>query len=225
MDNFIGKKNLENGGFSFDAYWILHGTPRGEMLNNGKDDPREFIGYSEWHTYGDTHIKPHPSVPGAKFIKEEVPGCPGCFAYSFLRTGIYEATSSRPGSNYGAITIIMDDMDEEHTKKFARELQKWFKEVILDRFTSVENPNGWLRWTNYAEHALFRGKYDKELKNSIQVLLAPYLSIKKSAEASNETERINSGTQELREEIAKLEQQKQEIERLLAEKRAQLRGL
>ena len=221
MYNYIGKKDLENGGFSFDAYWVLHGTPRGEIINAEANDP--FAGYASWHTGDLKYINPWPSVPGEKFIKEEVPSNPGCFAYSFLRTGIKESTSDRSGSNYGAITIIMDNIDEERTKKFEQELKKWFEKNILSKFTVQGVTDGWNKWQDDAVN-LFEGRYDKELKDSIQVLLAPYLSIQKSSDVSK-TESLNLGTQRLLEEIAKLEQQKQEIERLLAEKRAQLQGL
>ena len=220
MDNFIGLDLEKN---RCDAFWIIHGTPRGQQANYSKQEPN-------WNGYigpfhGDKYIQPWPSKPGEKFIKESLQGA---VAYTFLRTGIYESTSDRPGSNYGAITIIMDDMDEKKLKKFEQELKKWFEENILKKYTHNYR-DGWLKWDETAI-SLFSGNYDKQLKNSIQSLIKPYISNQNtvSNEKSSDvvkTDKLNAGTQKLKEEIAKLERQKQEIERQLAEKYAQLESV
>jgi hypothetical protein len=220
MDNFINRQ-----GNHFDAYWIIHGTPQGLESNSTNNDPVEFVSYANFHRGGDTHID-FPSKPGEKFIKETLVS--GAVAYTFLHTGIRQITSDRDGSNYGAITIIMDDMSEKDSKKFEGELKNWFTKNILDIFTYKYN-DGWLKWNDKAG-GLFRGNYDKQLKNSIQSIIEPYISnqntdSKEKTGDSVKTDRINAGIQKLKEEIAKLEQQKQEIERKLAEKYTQLKNM
>ena len=220
MDNFINRK-----GNSYDAYWVVHGTPQGAESNSANNAPVELVRYANFHKGGDTHID-FPSKPGEKFIKEKLPS--GAVAYTFLRTGIYQITSNREGSNYGAITIFMDEIDKKHDREFEQKLKTWFTENILKNFTYKQGDD-WLKWNNNARD-LFRGDYDKQLKSSIQLLIQPYLSNQNfvSDEKTSDTvktDKLNAGIQKLKEEIAKLEQQKQEIERQIAEKRAQLQGM
>ena len=213
MDNFIGKH-----GNHFDAYWIIHGTPQGLEQNSSRNDPGEFVSYANFHKGGDTHIE-FPSKPGEKFIKEKLPS--GAIAYTFIHTGIHQITSDREGSNYGAITVIMDDMDEKHSKNFEQELKKWFEKNILKKFTFDENNgSGWIKWNGNAR-GLFRGDYDKQLKDSLESILKPYLEAQKSANMTK-TDKFNEGIQQLKQEIAKLEQKKRYIETQLAEKYAKL---
>lgn len=224
MDNFIGKQDRGGGVISFDAYWVVHGTPQGQEANIARDDPIEYTGYADFHK-SNGPIQPWPSVPGEKFIKEKLQHG---IAYTFLRTGIRQVTNDRPGSNYGAITVIMDDMDETHTKKFEQDLKEWFEKNILVKFTYAVG-NGWIKW-NEDSHRLFKGDYDKQLKDSLQSVLKPYLSnqnINSNQKDSNtdKTNKYNKGTQKLREEIARLEQEKKNIEKQLAEKYAQLENM
>ena len=225
MDNFIGRKELGNGRISFDAYWVIHGTPLGQQFNVSNTDPKEYITYvSNFHS-DNGPIQPHPSIPGETFIKKKLEHG---VAYTFLRTGIYEYGSIRPGSNYGAITVVMDEMDESHTKKFEQDLKEWFEKNILAKFTYAYKGD-WLRWDAKADR-LFRGDYDKQLKDSLQSVLKPYLSnenIDSNQKDSNrgKTDKFNEVSQKLKEEIAILEQEKKNIEKQLAEKYAQLENM
>lgn len=85
--------------------------------------------------------------------------------------------------------------------------------------------NGWLKWNNKAT-ALFDGRYDKQLKDSLQSLIKPFLSNQNTT--SNEPaetpkkHQFNTARRKLETEIAFLEQQKQEIEKQLKQKYAQL---
>ena len=213
MDNFIGRD-----GNHFDAYWIIHGTPQGSENNAAPNDPVMFVSYADFHKARDTHIS-SPSKPGEKFIKEEIQGA---VAYTFVRTGIKQITSGRDGSNYGAITVIMDDINDSDSKKFEQELKKWFYKNVLDKFTYPQDKDGWLKW-NVDARDLFNGAYDKQLKDSIHSVIRPYLTV--SAQKNNNAdnaEKLNSGTQRLKEEIAKLERAKRDIEQQLAQKYAEL---
>lgn len=217
-DNFIGRD-----GNHFDAYWIIHGTPQGLENNAARNDPAVFVSYADFHRSGDTHIS-FPSKPGEKFIKEEILGG-GAVAYTFVRTGIRQITSDRDGSNYGAITVIMDDINDNDAKKLEQELKKWFYKNILDKFTYPTGVDDWLKWNDDAR-GLFKGAYDKQLKDSIYSVIRPYLtmSAQKYNNAGN-TEKFNVGTQRLKEEIAKLEQAKRDIEQQLAQKYAELENV
>lgn len=225
MDNFIGRKELGNNRISFDAYWVIHGTPLGHKYNVSETDPNEYIRYvSDFHSDKGL-IQPWPSIPGETFIKKKLKDG---VAYTFLRTGIYEYSSTRPGSNYGAVTVIMDDMDESYTKKFEQDLKTWFEKNILAKFTYTYGDD-WLRWDEQATR-LFHGDYDKQLKDSLQSVLKPYLSnqnIDSNQKGSNrgKTDKFNEASQKLREEIARLEQEKKNIEKQLAEKYAQLENM
>ena len=83
---------------------IIHGCPHGQQSNAAKDDPIEFVRYTDSFHNGDGRRIDSPSSPGTKFIKEILPS--GTLAYTFVRTGIHEAESGRPGSNYGAVTLF-----------------------------------------------------------------------------------------------------------------------
>ena len=210
MDNFINRQ-----GNSFKAYWILHGTPRGVKNNASIGDPDIFVDYADFHKGSDSHIE-FPSKPGEKFIKEQI--YEGCFAYTVVHTGIHEITSDRAGSNYGAITIITEDINGQNLKNFERDLKKWFKENILDKFTYQE-VESWIKWNTNATE-LFDGKYDKDLNLSITSLIKPYLE--KSAQKSNnqhdKTKEFNEAKQQLQNDIKELEEQ-------LRQKREELQKL
>jgi flagellar capping protein FliD len=218
MDNFIGKN-----GNSFEAYWVIHGCPQGHEANYALNDPPVLTAYANFHKTGDTHIK-SPSAPGEKFIKEKLPGLVDGIAYTFVRTGIYGIQSDRPGSNYGAITIIMDDMDENSVKKFEQDLKEWFYTNVLNRFT-YEVGGGKLKWTEDARK-LFRGNHDKQLKGSIESVIKPYLEIiAQQSHDTNKTGTYTAARQQLEKEIADLEQTKARIEQQLAQKYAELENM
>ena len=219
--NYIGA--TENW---FDAYWIVHGNPSGWQANGS--DYTSYVNFHDGRKPAQYGI-PWPVEPGEKFIHEEVPDHPGCFAYTFMRTGIYEMYGERPGTNYGAITVIMDKIDEKNLEKFKQDLEKWFTENILNKFTYRHSGPGWLKWNSDATR-LFNGDYNEQLKDSLQLVLEPYFLNQRTnsnQKGSNrdKTDKFNEAAQKLREEIARLEQEKKNIEKQLAEKYAQLENM
>lgn len=219
MYNFIGKN-----GDSFEAYWVIHGHPRGEEDNTDRTDPPVFRQYlSKFHTPESTLDY---TTPGETFIKKEVPGLTGGFAYTFARTGIYGNQGDRPGTNYGAVTVIMDDMDEKSTEQFENDLKEWFIVNILNKFT-YKHPGkvGWRKWDMNADK-LFKGAYDEKLKNSIESVIKPYLEI--TALKSGNTKDIDKykvATERLQAEIERLEQQRDDLNRQIAKKRRELANM
>lgn len=217
--NFIGRK-----GNQCQAYWVIHGCPRGHKTNiKNVQEQAPFARYVNYHSAGDTHIE-FPSKPGEKFIKEPAPDL-GCFAYTFVRTGIYEYGSARAGSNYGAITIYMDEISDKNWEKLQPELKEWFERNILDFYTTG-NKDGWLQWNCHAADTLFKGVYDKQLHDLMCDLLQPYLdnSVQKS-DNDNKVDTLKDATQRLKQQMAELEKQEQEIKLKKQEIKRQLQQL
>ena len=194
---------------------IIHGCPAGQQSNATNTDPAEFRSYADFHR-GDSRYIESPSKPGAKFIKEILPS--GHLAYTFVRTGVFEAVSSRPGSNYAAITLFLPkDVKIQNEDEFKQTLKQWFEINILNNFTR-DIGGGWLKWTRDAEYYIFKNKLDAQIGESLKQLL-PYLSTGEQTRAPKATVKdFDDATQKLQEEIHALEQQ-------LAAKRAELEKL
>ena len=195
---------------------IIHGCPAGQQSNATNTDPAEFRSYADFHR-GDSKYVESPSKPGAKFIKEILPS--GHLAYTFVRTGVFEAVSSRPGSNYAAITLFLPgDVKIQNEEEFKQTLKQWFEINILNNFTR-DIGGGWLKWTRDAEYYIFRNNLDAQIGESLVKQFLPYLSTPEQANTSKATVKdFDDATQKLQAEIHALEQQ-------LAAKRAELERL
>lgn len=204
------------------VHFIIHGCPSGQQSTATNADPAEFRAYADFHTGNGKHID-FPSKPGEKFIKETLKS--GSLAYTFVRTGVYEANSSRPGSNYAAITLFFDDKTRiSNEKEFLQQLKQWFEINVLNRFT-VDLNGDWKQWTNDADYYVFRNKMDAQFSQSLMQLLTPYVSTTKNTTNDAKTDALNNVTKKLRDEIQNLEQAKQEIQQKLEQKYTELKNL
>ena len=205
------------------VYFIIHGCPSGQQSTATKDDPAEFRTYADFHTANNKYID-SPSKPGEKFIKETLKS--GNLAYTFVRTGVFEAASSRPGSNYAAITLFFDKKTKiSNEKDFQQKLKQWFETNVLNRFTT-DKENGYKKWTRDAEYYIFRNRMDAQFGKSLMQFLKPYISIPEQKNTNGtKTDELKETTQKLRDEIQNLEQAKKEIQQKLEQKYAELENL
>lgn len=205
---------------SIGFYYILHGCPNGQQSTATKDDPAEFRAYADFHKTNSKYID-SPSKPGAKFIKETLPS--GNLAWTFVRTGVYEAGSNRPGSNYAAITLFFSkDTKISNEKEFQQALKQWFEVNVLDQFTTNIG-NKWRKWTKAAEYSIFRNKMDDRFGKSLIALLRPYLST--SIQTETKINQYNTAVIKLKAEIQNLENQEKDIQQKLSQKYAELKKL
>ena len=195
--------------------WILHGTPVGFKSNATNDDPAEFVRYANFHGAEDTHIE-HPSKPGEKFIKETLPS--GYVAYTFVRTGIYQETSDREGSNYAALSVfIPKNVKISNQSKFEQKLKQILETNVLNLYTYPHNDSR--KWVQNTRFGLFdRHEMDAKIGESLKQLL-PYLSTTEQVNTPKATvDDFSTATEKLKAEI-------REHEKQLAIKRAQLENM
>ena len=201
-------------------YMLIHGCPSGQQSNATKNDPSLFRAYTERFHMGDNRYVACPSKPGAKFIKEELPN--DYVAYTYVHTGVYEAQSERPGSNYAAITLFFPKSFKiSNEKEFQQKLQQWFETNIINKFTS-KKLNDWRKWTPDAEYSLFRNKCDAQIINAIGPLASQYLTTVNTKQDNTDTiKKINTVTAE----IQKLKQVEKKIQEQLVQKYSELEKL
>lgn len=220
----ISPNKIEAIIMSGKLYMLIHGCPHGQQSNATKDDPSIFRAYTERFHMGDNRYVACPSKPGAKFIKEELPN--DYVAYTYVHTGVHEAQSDRPGSNYAAITLFFPKSFKiSNEKEFQQKLQQWFETNIINNFT-YKQLNNWHKWTPGAEFSLFSNKYDTQIVNAIGPLASQYLTTTNTKQDNTDTiKKINTVTENIKAEIQKLKQAEKEIQEQLAQKYSELEKL
>ena len=170
--------------------WIVHGCPLGQQSNATRDDRPEVQGYYDRFHIGNPKYVETPSKPGEKFIKETLPS--GTVAYTIVHTGIYEASSPRPGSNYAAITIFVKPgiklLDEQ---KFAQDLKSWFNTNILSEFTYIVGNGDFGTWRQWSPRYrfLFANEMDNSLAQSLNQIVQKSFSHSESIQTKQTNEK------------------------------------
>jgi len=202
---------------------IIHGCPSGQQSNAEKNDPREFVNYIDRFHMGNSEYVPSPSRPSEKFIEEILPS--GSLAYTFVRMGVREIRSDRPGSNYAAITLFFPSGTKIlNEKDFQEKLKQWFESNVLARFTRNVG-NDWLKWTDDAGYYIFDNHLDATFYDGLQSLFQ-YVSSGESKHVENlRPDMVNWATEQLKSEIQTLERQEKAIQQQLVQKRAELNNL